>query len=353
MPVEPLSPQTRADQVRAFQSELELLEQEGALTLDAAQRERLAGYHDTLLRGLAAEGDADTSSSLRQLSLGLRLATLLGTVALSTAVVLFVRQVWGGLPTAAQLGLALGAPLVPLLLAEVAAARERSGYIAALFAVVAAAGFGIDLVVVHDVLNLPLSPHPALAWGGLALLLAYRFDILVLLLGGLSASAWWVAASLYALLGGWYPDFLRLPETLILPAVVVLLLPGAIRHGAHRRFSEAYRSLAVVALGLLASMLSVSGEQSLLPFGIRGAEAAYTLGGFTLGIGAMIIGVRRGWPATMRAGAVVSLLLMIVKAVDWWWDLLPAWLFFLVLGLLSLLSILGLRRLRQVAVATP
>lgn len=353
MPAEPLSPQARVDQIRAFQSELGLLEREGALSLQADQRERLAVYHETLLNRLASEGDADTSSSLRQLSLGLRLATLLGTVALSTAVVLFVRQVWGGLPTAAQLGLALAAPLVPLLLAEVAAARERSGYIAALFAVVATAGFGIDLVVVHEVLNLPLTPHPALAWGGLALLLAYRFDILVLLLAGLSASAWWVAASLYALFGGWYPDFLRLPETLVLPAIVVLLLPGAIRHGGHPRFGEVYRSLAIATLGILASMLSVSGQLSLLPFGIRGVEAAYTLGGFTLGIGAMVIGVRRGWPATMRAGAVVSLLLMIVKAVDWWWDLLPGWLFFLVLGLLSLASILGLRRLRHIAVAGP
>jgi hypothetical protein len=42
-------------------------------------------------------------------------------------------------------------------------------------------------------------------------------------------------------------------------------------------------------------------------------------------------------------------MLMLVKAADWWWDLLPAWLFFLVLGGLALLSIAGLKRLRAAA----
>jgi hypothetical protein len=353
MPAEPISPQARADQVRAFQSELAEVERAGLLVLEPEARERLAAHHASLLARLASEGDADTSSSLRQLSLGLRLATLLGTVALSAAVVLFVRQVWGTLPTAAQLALALAAPLLPLLLAELAARREKSLYVASLFAVTAAVGFAIDLSVVQQVLNLPLSPHPVLVWGGLALLLAYRFDILVLLLAGLAAVSWWVAASLYALLGGWFPDVLIMPETLVVPLLVMLILPGALRHAGHPRFDEAYRATAIVGLGILASLLAVYGERSLLPFGIRGAEMAYTLGGFTLGIGAMIRGVRRDWHASMRAGALVSLLLMMVKAVDWWWELLPNWLFFLVLGVLSLLSILGLRRLRVMAVATP
>ncbi|MCL4867064.1 MAG: DUF2157 domain-containing protein [Gemmatimonadales bacterium] len=343
------APQARADQIRAFQAELQLLEGEGLLALDPATADRLRAHHAQVLARLAADADVDTTASMHQLSLGLRLATMLGTVALSAAVVLFVLRVWGHLPTAAQLGLALAAPLVPLGIAELAARRERSLYVASLFAMVAVAGFAANLAVIHQVLNLPDNPHPALAVGGVALLLAYRYDILVLLATGLGAVGWWVAASLYSLLGGWFPDFPALPETIAVPALVVLLLPAVVHHRSHPRFNEVYRAFAIVVLGIIASGISLNGELSLLPFGRRGAEMAYTLGGLTLGIGAMIAGVRRGWHQSVRAGAGVALLLMLVKAVDWWWDLLPAWLFFLVLGALALASIVGLRRLRAAA----
>jgi len=351
MPNESGAPQARADQIRAFQAELQQLEGEGIAVLEESNRARVHGHHTELLARLAADADVDTSESMHQLSLGLRLATMLGTVALSVATVLFVLRFWGHLPTAAQLGLAMAAPLVPLLIAELAARRERSLYIASLFAVVAVAGFGANLAIMHQVLNLPDSPHPALALGGLALLLAYRYDILILLAAGLAAVGWWVAASIYSLFGGWFPDFWALPETLVLPALVVLVLPVVVHHRPHPRFSEVYRALAIVVLGGVAAVIGLSGEYSLLPFGRRGAEMAYTLGGLTLGIGAMIVGVKRGWSWSVRAGAGVALLLMLAKAVDWWWELLPAWLFFLVLGTLSLASIVGLKRLRAAAAA--
>lgn len=352
MPDAPRASQARADQVRAFQAELQQLEGDGIVVLDEAGRDRVRRHHAELLARLAAESDVDTSESMHQLSLGLRLATMLGTVALSAAIVLFVLRFWGHLPTAAQLGLALAAPVVPLMLAELAARRERSLYVASLFGAVAVAGFGANLAVLHHVLNLPDSPHPALALGGLALLLAYRYDILVLLLAGLAATGWWVAASLYSLLGGWFADFWALPETLVVPALVVLLLPTVVHHRLHPRFSEAYRALAIVVLGSVAALIGLNGEVSLLPFGRRGAEMAYTLGGLTLGIGAMMSGVRRGWPQSVRAGAAITLLIMLVKAVDWWWELMPAWLFFLLLGSLALASIMGLKRLRAAAASS-
>ena len=346
------APQARADQIRAFQAELRELEHDGVLSLDEVQHARLLDHHASVVSRLAADADVDTSVSMHQLSLGLRLATMLGTVALSAATVLFVVRFWGHLPTAAQLALALAAPLVPLAIAELAARRERSLYIASLFAAVAVAGFGANLAVVHQVLNLPDSPHPVLAVGGMALLLAYRYDILLLLVGGLSAVAWWVAGSLYSLFGGWFGDFPALPETLLVPTAIVLLLPAVVHHRTHPRFSEVYRAMAIAVLGIIAAIIALNGEVSLLPFGRRGAEMAYTLGGLTLGIGAMIVGVRRGWYLSVRAGAGVSLLLMLVKAVDWWWELLPAWLFFLVLGALALASIVGLKRLRAAMVAS-
>jgi len=345
--------QARADQIRAFQRELADLERAGVLGLAPDQRAVLEAHHQRELARLARDHDADTSASLQQLSMGLRLATLLGTVALSAAVVLFALRYWGAIPTAAQLALALGAAVVPLGVAEAAARRERTLYVASLFALVAASGFALDLSVLVEALNLPDTPHLVLAWGGFALLVAYRFGIRLLLVAGLAACSWWVAASLYSLGGYWFLDFPARPEVILVPAAIALMLPSVVRHAHHRGFSEMYRVYGLVVLGIVAAAIGVDGARSLLPFGIRGAEAGYTVAGFGLGVGAIVIGVQKGWRQTTQAGTLVALLLMVVKAVDWWWDLVPGWVFFLILGLLALVSIAGLKRLRALAVAAP
>lgn len=352
MPDPSPTPQARADQIRAFQAELEVLRAEGVVVLDPVQHEVVGAHHRQVLTRLAHEQGADTSESLQQLSLGLRLATLLGAAALTAAVVFFVLRFWSELPTAGQLALGMAAPLVPLLIAELAVRRERTGYLGQLFAVVASAGFLVNLVLLQRTLNLPESAHPVLAFSFFALVLAYRFGNRIVLAAGLLAAMYWVAGSLYSLTGGWYTDFPMLPETILVPALLVLVLPSVLPHDRQPGFSEAYRVVGLLVVGLVAAVLSVDGSLSLLPFGRRGGEIAYTLGGFTLAIGALVIGVRRGWRHTTNAGTALTLVLMLVKAADWWWSLLPAWLFFLVLGALALASIAGLKRLRTLALGS-
>lgn len=349
MPDPSLSPQERADQIRAFQAELAALDAAGIATLAEGQRHAIAVYHRDLLTRLAREQGADTSESLQQLSLGLRLATLIGAAALTAAVVFFVLQFWGGLPTAGQLALGMAAPLLPLLTAELAVRRERTVYLGHLFAVVASAGCFVNLAVLQRILNLPDTPHPVLAFALFTLVLAYRFGNRIVLAAGLLAAVYWVASSLYSLTGGWYTDFPRLPETILVPAILVLVLPSVLPHDRQPGFSEAYRVVGLLVVGLVAAVLSVDGSLSLLPFGRRGGEIAYTLAGFTLAIGALVVGVRRGWRHTTHVGTALTLVLMLVKAADWWWQLMPAWLFFLVLGVLALASIAGLKRLRDLA----
>lgn len=352
MPDPSLTPQARADQVRAFQAELEALDAEGVATLGADQRAAVEAHHRELLTRLAREQGADTSESLQQLSLGLRLATLIGALALTAAVVFFVLRFWGTMPTAGQLALGIAAPLLPLGLAEIAVRRERTVYLGHLFAVVATAGFLVNLVLLQRTLNLPDSPHPLLAVCCFALVLAYRFGNRIVLAAGLLAAMYWVASSLYSLTGGWYTDFPMLPETILVPALLVLVLPAVLPHDRQPGFSEAYRVVGLLATGLVVAVLSVDGSLTLLPFGRRGGEIAYTLAGFTLAIGALVVGVRRGWRHTTNAGTALTILLMMVKAVDWWWTLMPAWLFFLVLGVLALASISGLKHLRALAMGS-
>ena len=100
-----LSAQARADRIGAFREELAQLDGELGGVLDDAQRQRITRHHDTLLAELAHQYDVATTQSGRQLALGLRLASFLGALAICIAVVLFVNRFWGALGTATQVGL--------------------------------------------------------------------------------------------------------------------------------------------------------------------------------------------------------------------------------------------------------
>jgi hypothetical protein len=51
----------------------------------------------------------------------------------------------------------------------------------------------------------------------------------------------------------------------------------------------------------------------------------------------------------VRAGTVGLALLLMFRMVDWFWDWIPKWLFFLVVGAIAFGALLLLRRLRRTA----
>jgi uncharacterized membrane protein len=92
--------------------------------------------------------------------------------------------------------------------------------------------------------------------------------------------------------------------------------------------------------------LGLNGNLSLVPLGRRVLESIYdavALGAGAAGIG---LGIRRGWAETRLVSTGFVILLLVVKAFDWWWEWLPRELFFLVLGLMAVGILVALRRLR-------
>lgn len=69
--------QTRADEIRSFQRELETLRREAVLTLDPAQRQSVHDYHQSLLAQFASAFDIDRDVQAKQLSLGMRTTSFL------------------------------------------------------------------------------------------------------------------------------------------------------------------------------------------------------------------------------------------------------------------------------------
>jgi len=89
------------------------------------------------------------------------------------------------------------------------------------------------------------------------------------------------------------------------------------------------------------------GEISYLPFGRRAIEVIYQVLGFAGTAGAIWLGLRRGWPHVVNTGVTLFMVLLYTKFFDWWWEAMPKYLFFLVLGLTAVLFLVVLRRLRR------
>src|SRR5262249_1265185 len=92
--------------------------------------------------------------------------------------------------------------------------------------------------------------------------------------------------------------------------------------------------------------LSVGEGLSVLPWGATRIETLYQVTGFCASAAAIAIGVRRGWPDATNVGAGSFVVFLYTKFYQWWWDWMPAYLFFFIVGAVAILLILVLKRLR-------
>ena len=338
--------QARADRIRAFREELRELEVGGIAALPEDLAAGIRVHHDELLAALASRFDVDRTDAEKQLSIGMRIASLLGAVALSFAVFFFFYRFWGAIPAAAQVGLLLAAPVVAVLATEIAARRERTLYVAAIAALVATAAFGLTLVTFGDLFNISPSPDAFLAWGVFAGLLAYAYGLRPLLFVAIVAVAAFLSGRLGSWNGSYWGYFLQQPENLFLPGVVLVGIPAAARHRALPSFPELYRATGLLAIFVPILVLASAGEVSRLDLAPKTVEVLYQLTGFALGAVAVWLGARRSFRETSTLGTLFLVVLLYVKFFDWWWDWMPKWLFFLVLGGAAVGILLLLRRLQ-------
>lgn len=75
--------QQRADRVKAFRDELAVLQRDCVLLLSEDDRKSIDEYHQRTLDELSHQYDIDTTSEQKRLSWGMRIASLLGALAIS------------------------------------------------------------------------------------------------------------------------------------------------------------------------------------------------------------------------------------------------------------------------------
>ena len=107
-------------------------------------------------------------------------------------------------------------------------------------------------------------------------------------------------------------------------------------------------SLLLLLLPVL--VLANWGDGSYIDANDEFIEGGYQLLGFVLSALAIWLGLRRHWADVVNTGNVFFVIFLYTKMFDWWWEIMPKYLFFLIIGLTAILFLLIFRRLRAAGV---
>jgi len=334
--------QQRTDQIQVFQKELTLLEQEGVLALSDEQRQQISEHHHNLLNQYAQNFDIDQNVSATQLSLGMRIASLFGALALSASVFFLFYQYWGWLSTVTQVVILIAAPLCMLGITLLIQRKDPSGYFSKLAGLVTFACFVLNITMLGQIFNITPSDKAFLPWAALAFLLAYAFDLRLLLVAGILCMIAFVAARTGTWGGMYWLSFGQRPENFFPAAALLLFIP----HQRYTGFQPIYRIFGLLTLFMPMLVMGNWGKSSYLDWDFDIIEGFYQVMGFLVSALTVWVGVRKQWPEVTNTGVTFFIIFLYTKFFDWWWESMPKYLFFLVLGLVAVLFLLVLKRLR-------
>ncbi len=341
----PSQAQSRASAIRGFRDELARLTAEG-ISVDPAAIAAIRAHHDALLAAFVRQEDVDLSAAAAQLSIGMRIATVLGAAALSAAYGFFVASVWGGLTVAPQLLLVTFPPIIMAFLTDFASRRDASGYIASIMATVAVIAFWIDLVAIGSLFNLPDSRNILLVIGAFSFSLAYCYRLGLPLLGGIGMIGGWLWSLAAITRGLWWRDGINSMEPLLAMGVVCMVMPRLLPRPAS--FAPIWRGTGALALAvaLLALGQEPQANSAFQSVDRNVLEGIYQLAGAIVFSWLIVTGLRRESRSITIIGTAFLMMFLLFRLHAWFWNYLPKWLFFLLVGVLAVLVLLLLRQLR-------
>lgn len=339
--------QRRADQVRAFRAEQALLSEQGLLQFSDDTASAIRQYHDKLLYALQQAQDVDLSEGARHLSLGMQIVSFLGAGALAASLFFLFYQYWGYFVTTTQVAILIAAPLVSLVVACWVQRFDSSGYYAKLAGLVSFASWILNIVMLGSIFNLTPSPHAFAVFAVYGFLLAYLLQVRLLLAAALICSFIFIGAQFGTWMGSYWIYVGQNPEQFFLPALFFFALPLWMSQARFHGFAAIYQMLSVVAFFVALLVLANWGGGSYLPWSPNLIEGCYQLAGFVASALLVFYGMRVRAVNLMLTGNVFFALFLYTKFFDWWWDWLPKYLFFLVVGLTAILALMVFNRLRK------
>jgi uncharacterized membrane protein len=344
-----LNDRARAQRILAFREEVATLQDEGMVGRDGELLAKVTAHHDAILADISAREEVDFTRSEARLSTGMRIATVLGAAALSAAWGFFVAAAWDDLGRGARLALVIIPPILLTLGTAYAARRESSGYVASIVATVAAIAFAVNLTALGVLYDLPDSRRIFLAVGTFAMLLAYGYGLAMPLLIGIGGIGGWLWSLAAIPQGRWWDGVFGQLEFLALLGVGAMLMPAITRKGPPS-FALVWRAVGATGMVVALLFLGLTADASFFDGANRDVvEGIYQLLGGVVFTAMVWQGLVRDRTELVRVGSVGLALLLFFRMVDWFWDWIPKWLFFLVVGGIAFGALLLLRRLRRTA----
>ncbi len=339
--------QQRIDRIHAFQKEMETLGSEGILEISEEDRNSVSQYHSRLVDDYSKQFDTDTTITEKKLSWGMRILTFLGGLALSASVFFFFYRFWGLIPTWVQVGILIIAPLLALLGMKFAASKEKTLYYASLAGLVAFVCFVLNLNVLGTIFNITPSPKAFLVWGLMALLVAYHLGLRLLLLAGLLCILGYLSATVGTIWGIYWLSFGERPENFIFAGAIMVALPLIFKHRQYYNFPWFYYLVGLLSIFISLLIMSHCGRCSYFLYDPYALEIFYQSLGFVCAAATIRIGIRFHHAGITNIGATFFTIFLYTKFFDWWWDLVPKYLFFFVISVISLGLLAAFKKLRS------
>jgi uncharacterized membrane protein len=338
--------QERVDRIHAFRRELDQLARDNILILADEQRTQVEAYHNRTLAELAERFDVDISASQKRISLAMRIVSTLGGLALCAAVVMFFYRYWGLFSISFQVGILIAIPILVLLAMDFAYRKEQTLYYTSLLGIVAFDSFILNLNAIGFIFSMAPSQNAFLAWGLFAMALGYAYHLRLQLAAGLVLLVAFLAAMLVEVSGAYFDSFMERPETFLPGALALIGIPLLLKHEKYPGFPMTYRTLGFAFLFSALLLLGNLGQLSFLSLSKKAVEGIYQVSGFAAAVAVIGAGFRYRWTEAINLGSLFFAVYLFNRLFVWWWDWMPRYLFFLIIGIIALVLMAVFRRFR-------
>jgi hypothetical protein len=339
--------QRRIDQINYFESELTLLKKHNILSLTQEQLSNIKTYHQDITTTLSREYDIDRSAKAKNLSLGLKVVSFITALALSASLFFMFYQFWGYLESYTQSVILVASSLIALSATYLLYHRDKSGYFTKILALISVVTFVLNISMLGSIYNIMPSPNALALFALFAFTLAYASNTRLLLAFAIIFLTSFLSAQIGTWSGLYWIYFGKHPENFFLPALILFLIPYFNPHKRFYGFDTIYRVFAMIIFFIPLLILSNYGGASYLDASHASIEAFYQIVGFGVSLGAIWLGVYKGWSDLLNTGNIFFTLFLYTKFYDWFWAYMPKFLFFFIVGMVTLGMMMIFKRIRD------
>jgi hypothetical protein len=147
--------------------------------------------------------------------------------------------------------------------------------------------------------------------------------------------------------GAWWESFYSRPECVLVGGALIVGISICLRHRKHEAFPGTYRLIGLLAVFVSLLTLWYAGSDSFLPFEPKSIERIYQVVAFVIAAFTIRAGIKHTLSETVNLGAAFFTIFLYAKFVDWWWDWMPKYIFFFVIGAIAIGLLFAFRKIRS------